>query len=781
MALLSSLLVGLAAGAPAADPAVTLWYDAPAAIWDEALPVGNGRLGAMVFGGAAEERLQLNEDSLWSGGPQDADNPESLAHLDEVRRLLFAGEYAAAQALAVEKLVCRGSGSGLGRGSLLEYGSYQTLGDLLLTFPDHAEATDYRRELDLDAATVRVRYRVGGTAYMREAFASAPHQCLVVRVTADGPTGITGTIALRRVEHAVTETEGDAGLVMRGRLRNVDAPGMRFCARLRVATEGGSCEGAGDALSVRDARSVVVTLVAATDYRGDDPDERTAEQIGTASAAPYETLRAEQLADHRGLFRRVKLDLDLPPSDGMPTDQRILAAREGRPDPALAPLYFQFGRYLLICSSRPGGMPANLQGLWADGTSPAWSADYHHNINDQMNYWPAETTNLAECHEPFLAFIASLQEPGARTARVHYGADGWTVHTISNVWGFTSPGEHPSWGLYPTAGAWLCRHLWEHYAFQPDRAWLERAYPVMKGAATFLLDFLVAHPDTGRLVTAPSVSPENAFHAPDGGRVNVCYAPTMDIFLVRELFGNCIEAARILGRDDDFVARLEAARARLPEPPVSEKTGRLQEWPEDFAEAEPGHRHMSHLYGLHPGDQITLRDTPELAEAARKSLDARLDAGGGHTGWSRAWVVNLRARLEQGDEALESLYALLGESTMANLFDAHPYATPSGYTFQIDGNLGGAAGIAEMLLQSHAGALHLLPALPSAWPRGQVTGLRARGGYEVDLAWTDGRLEEATIRSAGGGAFVVRYGERTQRVELAPMASVRIDAELNAG
>lgn len=753
--LLAAAEVAVRAGLSAAAPPV-LHYNAPAANWNEALPVGNGRLGAMVFGTVNREHLSLNEDSIWSGEYHYTPSPQMREALPEVRRLLFAGDYAAAHALA-EKTFAYPNDP--------RYGHYQPLADLWIDFPASVgvAAGNYRRELNLEEAVAETRFTQDGVQFTRTVFASAPAAVLVVRLTANKPGRITCAVELTRGRDALVQAEGPGRIVLTG---STPYGGVRFATVLEARADGGRVRVNGSRLQVEGADAVTLVLAAQSTLRHQDPLAIAREQAARSVAQPWEELRAAHVRDYQPLYRRVTLSLGPDPMGSVRTDERLARVKAGAGDPALAALFFQFGRYLLISSSRPDALPANLQGIWNDSYKPGWFSDYTININTQMNYWPAEPANLAELTEPLFALIEKLRPVGRQAARDRYGCRGWVLSTRTAPWA-TSELRGTASLLFNDAAAWLSLHLWDHYLFAPDGEFLaKRVYPVLKESAEFYLDFLVAEPKHGWLVAGPAGSPENKFKAPDGSSGALTMGPTMSQQIVRELFTACLVAGETLGADEPFRAELKARLAKLAPMQIG-RHGQLQEWLEDFEEVEPQHRHVSHLFGLHPGTQISPRLTPELAAAARRTLERRGDGG---TGWSKAWKINFWARLLDGDHAHKMLHELLAQSTLPNLFDNHP-------PFQIDGNFGATAGIAEMLLQSHLGELHLLPALPSRWPTGSVTGLRARGGFTVDLAWSDGKLTRATVRATAASRATLRWGERTRVLEFERGGAKTIEAD----
>jgi alpha-L-fucosidase 2 len=770
--------------ASASTSTMKLWYRQPASAWIEALPVGNGRLGAMIYGGIADELLQLNEDTLWSGEPRDTEDADFAHYLPLIRRLVLEeGNYAEANVLTQRM-----------QGAYNQ--SYQTLGNLRLHVEHADPISDYRRTLDLTTALATVSYHVGNTTFAREVFASAADDVLVVRLTSDTPGALSLTIHLESPHPSTLTPLAPDRISLRGRCpqhvapdySHVDNPiiydpdehgkGMRFESQVQVLLSGGRlCVQADNTFSVENADSVLLLLSAGTSYQGFDRSPNVdneylaagcASKLALAASKDYEMLLTAHVHDYQSLFQRVELNLSDDSRDALPTDERLKAVQQGHEDKHLISLYFQYGRYLLISSSRPGTQPATLQGIWNDQVRPPWSSNWTTNINTQMNYWLAEVCNLPECHTPLFDLMDGLSVNGEKTARAYYDCGGWVTHHNVDLWRNTSPVgkgiDLTRWSNWPMGAAWLCQHLWEHYAFSGDTDFLStRAYPLMKKAAQFLLDFLVDD-GFGSLITCPSTSPENDFLTDDGHKVAVSAGSTMDITLIHDLFGHCIEASRILDTDSAFAKHLAETRTRLFVPRIG-KYGQLQEWWKDFEETEPGHRHLSHLFGLYPGDQITQEQTPDLLEAARNSLERRLAHGGGHTGWSRAWVIALWARLREGNLAYESLLSLLSISTVSNLFDLHPPQL-----FQIDGNFGATAAIAEMLVQSHAGTLAFLPALPEDWSHGFVKGLRARGGLEVAIFWDQGRATFGSVQAKSDGMYRLRAPQAQSIVAIRDLA-----------
>ena len=818
--LASAVLLGAPSALRAAPDDLRIWSPQPAAKWEEAMVLGNGRLGAMHFGGVTNERFQLNEDTLVSDEPGYRTLPLDVRKdFSAVTNLIAQRRFAEADRRVTEKW--------LGR----SWACYQPLGDLRLDFTHAGPVTNYQRELDLETAISRVRYECDGVTFTREVFLSHADEVMVMRLATSQPGKLTFTARLS-TPHSNTAVSAQAsgltltsqvpGLALRRALEWVEqrretwkypelwdqdgqrlphaktllygaaiaGKGMRFAALLSAQAKGGTVNSSGGLLRVAGAHEVVLRFTAATSYNGFDkrpsregvdPSSKATGFLEAAAKQDFTALRERHLRDYQPLRRRVSLDLGAAsPQSALPTAERIKLFSNGK-DPSLAALYFQFGRYLMIAGSRPGTQPLNLQGLWNRETIPPWASQYTININTEMNYWCAETCNLADCAEPLLRMIRELSVDGRRVARDMYGRRGWVAHHNTTLWRDAQPVDNAAVSsFWPMGSGWLCLHLWEHFQFSGDREFLARdAYPLMKGACEFYLDWLV--PDTqGRLVTPVSTSPENTFtYTNAAGKVersSVATGSGCDLAIIRELFRDTLRAAELLGVDKAFQDEL-AAKLKQLKPYEVGSQGQLLEWQEEFTEAEPTHRHISHLLGLHPGSEITPRGTPALAAAAQRTLELRGDGG---TGWSKAWKVNFWARLGDGNHAFKMLSELIAKSTMPNLFDTHP-------PFQIDGNFGGTAGIAEMLLQSHfsrAGdtnalaTIELLPALPAAWPEGSVTGLRARGGLTVDLAWRGGKLADGKLLPQQSGTVVVRHGERETRLTLGAGQPVQIGPDL---
>jgi len=761
-------------------PPLRLWYNQPAnasiedikkgsindAEWLKALPVGNGFLGAMVYGDVNKERLQLNEKSLWSGSPDDNDNPEAYASLDKIRQLLWDGKYKEATDLTMKSQVCKGVGSGNGNGATVPFGCFQTLGDLWLDFGKTGEFKDYHRELDLNRGVVLVTYQQSGIKFKREIFASYPDRVLIMRLTTDKKGALSFKSTLTRPERYETHSEFGQ-LLMTGTMDNgKGSNGMKYAVRLKAVTKGGQVSFSDNLIEMKKADEVVLILTASTNYKleypnyqGSDPKKTTLDQLTKASTQTFSTLLKKHMNDYTALFGKVTLKLSNNDPDTIPTDVRLQNQNINPDDLHLQELYFQFGRYLLISSSREGSLPANLQGIWANKIQTPWNCDYHTDINVQMNYWPADITNLSECYDPLTDLIESLAKPGERTAAVQYKAKGWCVHPITNVWGFTAPGERPSWGMHLGAGGWLCQHLWDHYTFTMDEKYLERVYPVMLESAQFYLDWLVKDPNTGKLVSGPASSPENSFIAPDGSVCQISMGPSHDQEIIHELFTNVLKASAILNDVDPSLTQIEAALTNLAMPQIA-SDGRLMEWGQEFPEREPTHRHVSHIYILYPGNEVDPERTPELASAVKKSLEVR---GDGSSGWSLAWKINFWARLKDGNHAYILLKNLLQPVENLNASNYNSGGTVynlfCGPLFQIDGNFGATAGIAEMLLQSHNGYIEFLPALPSAWKDGEVKGMVARGGSSVSMKWKDSKLKNASLTASNDYMHKIKIPE----------------------
>lgn len=747
------------------QPPLRLWYDQPAHQWEETLPLGNGRLGMMPDGGITHENIVLNDITLWSGAPQDANNYDACKKLPEIRQLLLAGKNDEAQKIVDQFFICKGKGSGGAN-----WGCFQTLGNLDIAYRyKDTGFSDYQRELSLDDAIARCRYKVGNTAYTREYFTSFDDDVDMIRLTANRPGGLDLRLSMNRPERATVSTD-DNTLIMEGQLDNgIDGKGMRYMASLDVRLKDGSMHAEKDALTIRGATEVIIYLSAGTDWRDPAFKERIRKTMMAAETKTYATQKQQHIARYKKLFDRVHFQLGGPTADSsLTTDRRIIAFRaSGGADNGLPSLFYQFGRYLSISSTRIGLLPPNLQGLWANQIQTPWNGDWHLDINVQMNHWPVEVSNLSELDLPLADLVKRMVPNGERTAKAYYNAEGWVAHVITNLWSFTEPGESASWGVTKCGSGWLCNNLWEHYAFTDDTKYLADIYPVLKGSAQFYKSMLITDPKTGWLVTAPSSSPENWFTLPNGNNASICMGPTIDNQIIRELFNHVITASTLLQKDAALRDTLNRDLALLPPAGGIAKDGRLMEWMEEYKEPEPQHRHASHLYGLYPAALITPDSTPDLAEACKKSLEVRGDDG---PSWSIAYKMLWWARLHDGNRAYKLLLEMMKSTLKTNMNygaggGVYPNLLSAGPPFQIDGNFGAAAGIAEMLLQSHAGFIELLPAIPDAWKSsGRITGLKARGNFTVDIQWKDGMVIHYRIASPAPKKIKVKINGQLREI-----------------
>lgn len=753
----------------AQNKSLRLHYDKPAAIWEETLPLGNGRLGMMPDGGVSNEKIVLNDITLWSGSPQDANNYEAYKKLPQIRELLLAGKNVEAQALIDKDFVCKGPGSG---GA--QWGCYQTLGNLDLKFDyqqtNNAEVkfSNYQRELSLNSAVANCSYQVNGVTYKREYFTSFADDVDLIRLTVDKPGTLNFSINISRPERSATSVTGNT-LQMQGRMDNgTDGNGMQYLASVKAQLKGGSLSTTANSLVVKNSTEVIIYVSVGTDFRKPDFKQQVQQALEAAMKKPYAVQKQQHTTNYQKLFNRVDINLGPAKSASETTDQQLISFHNNpAADKDMPVLFFQFGRYLSICSTRVGLLPPNLQGLWANQLHTPWNGDYHLDVNVQMNHFPVEVANLSELNLPLVELVRGLVKPGEKTAKAYYNADGWVAHVITNIWGWTEPGESASWGITKAGSGWLCSNIWDHYAFTNDKAYLKSIYPILKGSAQFYSSILIKDPKSGWMVTAPSSSPENSFYLPDGTHASICLGATIDNQIMRELFTNVVTASETLGIDQAFRDTLKLRLKQIPPPGVISKDGRIQEWLEDYKETEPQHRHISHLYGIYPASEITPEGTPELAEAAKKTLNGRGDDG---PSWSIAYKLLFWARLHDGNRAYKLFTEIMKPTQRTDInYGAgggiYPNLLSAGPPFQIDGNFGTTAGIAEMLIQSHAGYIDLLPAIPDSWKdSGSVKGLKARGNFTVDFAWKAGKITGYKITSANARKVKVKVNGEVKEV-----------------